>query len=96
MGDEDKVHIKKAVALLYDKERDRAPRIVAAGRFVTAEQIISLATEHNIPMHKNPDLVEALLKFEVATEIPPELYKAVAEVLAFVYKLDEKKQRKLK
>ena len=88
--DKDKVHIKKAVALLYDKERDRAPRIVAAGRYVTAEQIVAVATENHIPMHKNPDLVEALLKFEIATEIPPELYKAVAEVLAFVYKLDSR------
>jgi flagellar biosynthesis protein len=96
MGDDEKVHIKKAVALLYDKERDRAPRIVAAGRLVTAEQIVSIANEHNIPMHKNTELVEALLKFEVATEIPPDLYKAVAEVLAFVYKLDERKQKKEK
>lgn len=93
MGDQDKLHVKKAVALLYDKERDRAPRIIASGRLATAEQMLSIAHEQHIPMHKNPSLVEALLKFEVSTEIPPELYKAVAEVLAFVYKLDERQQQ---
>lgn len=90
MISENKSQLKKAVALHYDRERDNAPRIVASGRGEVAENILALAKEHNIPMHKNVDLVDSLLKYNISTEIPDELYKAVAEVLAFVYSLDEK------
>ena len=81
--------MKKAVALMYDRERDNAPRIVAAGNGYVAEQILALAQKNNIPMHKDQILAETLLNFQVNTEIPPVLYKAVAEVLALVYKLDK-------
>ncbi len=84
--------IKKAVALMYDRKRDDAPRIVASGHGGIAEQILSLAREANIPMHSDKALVDTLLKFEINTEIPPELYKAVAEVLALIYSFDKSRQ----
>ena len=85
--------MKKAVALMYDRESDNAPRIVAAGNGYVAEQILALARKNNIPMHKDQILAETLLRFQINTEIPPELYKAVAEVLALVFKLDKTKKQ---
>ncbi|MDA8441125.1 MAG: EscU/YscU/HrcU family type III secretion system export apparatus switch protein [Peptococcaceae bacterium] len=81
--------IKKAVALIYDREQDNAPRIIASGRGELAEQILAVAHKADIPVQQNKLLVEALLKCEVNTAIPPELYQAVAEVLAMVYKLEQ-------
>ncbi|GBD39464.1 Flagellar biosynthetic protein FlhB [bacterium HR37] len=85
--------IKKAVALRYDKEADSAPRVVAKGRGNVAEKILQIAREYNIPLKEDPILVDALSTLDLYQEIPPELYKAVAEVLAFVYRLT---QRELK
>jgi len=78
---------KKAVALAYD--HIGAPRVVAKGRGHIAEKIIELAEKEGIPLQKNGELVEALLQVELFQEIPEELYRVVAEVLAFVYKLDK-------
>lgn len=83
--------IKKAAALRYEEEKDIAPRVVASGRGKIAERIVEIAKEYGIPLYEDPDLVELLLKVEVGSEIPPELYKAVAEVLAFVYRLREER-----
>jgi flagellar biosynthesis protein len=82
--------IKKAVALRYDKEADSAPRVVAKGRGNVAEKILQIAREYNIPLKEDPILVDALSTLDLYQEIPPELYKAVAEVLAFVYRLTQK------
>ncbi|KUK13869.1 MAG: FlhB-like flagellar biosynthesis protein [Synergistetes bacterium] len=80
---------RKAAALKYNEEEDRAPKVVASGRGRIAEKIVEIAKEYNIPIYEDPDLVELLLKVDIGEEIPPELYKAVAEVLAFIYKLRE-------
>ncbi len=77
--------IKKAVALKYDRLKDEAPKIKAAGQGRIAEKIIELAREHGIPIHDDPDLVEVLSSLDVGQEIPPDVYVAVAELLAFVY-----------
>jgi flagellar biosynthesis protein len=77
--------IKKAVALKYDKLSDSAPKIKASGKGRTAEKIIETAKAHNIPVAEDPDLAEVLSKLDLEEEIPPDLYKAVAELLAFVY-----------
>jgi len=82
--------IKKAVALRYDKEADSAPRVVAKGRGNVAEKILQIAREYNIPLKEDPILVDVLSTLDLYQEIPPELYKAVAEVLAFVYRLTQK------
>ena len=75
-----------AAALEYDSESDAAPRVVARGRGAIAEKIIALAREHNIPIRNDPGLVQLLSRLEIDEQIPIELYRAVAEILAFVYK----------
>ena len=74
-----------AVALHYDKKG--APRVVAKGRGSIGEKIIEIAQAHDIPIEENEVLAGALSKVELGDEIPPELYKAVAEVLVFVLRL---------
>lgn len=81
----------KAVALKYTPGYEKAPRIVATGKGKLAEKIIQIAKEHNIHIHNDPDLVEMLSQLEPDQEIPPELYKIVAEILVFVYSLNGKK-----
>ena len=80
----------KAVALKYDKEKDGAPRITAKGRGSVAEKIIEIARAHDIPLHADKNLVQVLEALDLETEIPPELYRAVAEVLAFIYRLNHR------
>jgi flagellar biosynthesis protein len=80
----------KAVALNYDKDKDAAPRIVAKGRDFIAEKIIETAKAHHVPLHEDKNLVQVLEALDLDTEIPPELYRAVAEVLAFIYRLNGK------
>ncbi len=80
--------VDKAVALLYDKEQGDAPRIVASGRGVLAEKIVETARAAGVYIMEDPDLVELLAKLPVGDDIPPELYQAVAEILAFVYQVN--------
>jgi flagellar biosynthesis protein len=86
--------IKKAVALKYDKSKDRAPRLTAKGSNKIAERIIELAMEKGIPVSEDPDLVGALMKLDLQDEIPKDLYKVVAEILAFAYRLNRKAMEK--
>lgn len=76
-----------AVALKYDKDNDSAPRVVAKGMRIKAEQIRAIARAAGIPIMRNLPLAHALHRVEVGEEIPEELYDAVAEVLKFVYAL---------
>jgi flagellar biosynthesis protein len=78
----------KAVALKYDRKKDNAPRVIAKGRGEIAEKIIEVAKAHNVPMHEDKNLIQILEALDLETEIPPELYRAVAEVLAFIYRLN--------
>jgi len=80
----------KAVALKYDQKKDRAPRVIAKGRGNIAEKIIDIAKENNIPLYEDKNLIQVLEALDLETEIPPELYRAVAEVLAFIYRLNGK------
>jgi len=87
---------KSAIALRYDIDRDKAPLILASGRGPVADEILRLAEENKIPLYEDPELAKLLSKLELDTEIPPELYTLVAEVLFFVFKLDrmaEKRER---
>ena len=81
--------IKRAVAMAYSPE-DGAPRIVAKGSGVTAEAIISLAREHGVYVHKSEELVQLLMQVDLDHEIPPELYQVVAEILAWIYSMDQR------
>lgn len=80
---------RKAVALRYANGQGSAPRVVAKGRGSIAEKIIAVAEEHGVPHYEDPNLVQALEALEMDTEIPPQLYQAVAEVLAFIYRLNQ-------
>jgi flagellar biosynthesis protein len=71
-----------AVALKYDDRN--APRVVAVGRGELGQRIIDTAREHGVPLEANAPLAEALSTIEVETEIPRELYAAVATILAFI------------
>jgi len=81
----------KAIALQYEKDKDNAPKVTAKGDGVTAEKIIALAKENNIPIKEDTNLVELLSKVELDKEVPQEMYKAVAEVFSFLYKLTKEK-----
>jgi flagellar biosynthesis protein len=80
----------KAVALKYRKDKDAAPRITAKGRGFVAEKIIETARAHNVPLYEDKNLVQVLEALDLETEIPAELYRAVAEVLALIYRLNQK------
>lgn len=84
----------KAVALKYDMEQDAAPRVIAKGRGHVAEQIMAVAQKNTVPVYQNKTLVNMLMALEIDREIPPELYRAVAEVMAYVYRIDKKAEKK--
>ncbi|HLG74616.1 MAG TPA: EscU/YscU/HrcU family type III secretion system export apparatus switch protein [Chloroflexota bacterium] len=80
--------LRRAVALEYRRGKQRAPVVTASGRGHIAEQIIALAEKHGIYVQHDPDLVELLAQLDLGAAIPPQLYYVVAEILAFVYKLN--------
>jgi flagellar biosynthesis protein len=80
-----------AAALTYDPLLPDPPQVVAVGRGVTAEEIVRVAKEHGIPLYEEPGLVEALARIDVSDYIPRELYAVVAEVLAYVFRVDSEK-----
>ncbi|EDP6857477.1 FlhB-like flagellar biosynthesis protein [Campylobacter upsaliensis] len=83
--------IKKAVALGYQrKKKESAPKVLASGKGESAAKIISLAKEHGVPIKEDEDLIEILSKLDLGDEIPPNMYKAVAEVFAFIYQMANK------
>lgn len=77
---------KLAIALHYEKGTN-APVVVAKGKGTIGEKIVEIAKAHDIPIEENEILAGALSKVELGDEIPPDLYKAVAEVLVFVLRL---------
>ncbi|KLU67928.1 flagellar biosynthetic protein FlhB [Desulfosporosinus acididurans] len=82
-----------AAALRYDQTG--APRVVAKGRGELARRMIEVAEAEGILIQKNEALVEALIQIELTKEIPPQLYRAVAELLALVYRLEKAKQSRI-
>lgn len=88
--------LDKAVAIIYDAEKGSAPRVVASGKGEIARKIIETAREAGVYIQEDPDLVELLAKIPLGQEIPAELYRTVAEVLAFVYKVNEQFKSKVK
>ncbi len=89
-----KSRFKTAVSLRYRKEKDKAPVVTATGQGKLAEKIIAIAREHDIPVEQNPSLAQALGKLNPGQEIPPELYEAVAVLLAYIMEIDSKVDRK--
>ena len=85
---------QQAVALKYNMENDRAPRVIAKGRGYVAENILAAAQKNTIPVYQNKTLVNMLMALDIDREIPPELYRTIAEVMAHVYRLDKKAKPK--
>ncbi|HSH71465.1 MAG TPA: EscU/YscU/HrcU family type III secretion system export apparatus switch protein [Methylophilaceae bacterium] len=79
---------RQAIALAYESG-DYAPKIVAKGRGLIAEQIIARAREHDVFVHESKDLVALLMQVDLDDHIPPALYQAIAEILAWLYRLEE-------
>ncbi len=77
-----------AAALKYDGSKDEAPILTAKGRGIVAEKILEAARRHGIPITTDPALAQILAKLDLDEQIPVELYRAVAEILAFVYSLN--------
>lgn len=88
-----KSNIKKAVALGYNEQKSNAPKVLATDKGESATKLISLAKEHGVPIKEDEDLVELLSKLDLGDEIPPNMYKAVAEVFAFIYQMANKTKK---
>ena len=82
--------MKKALSLEYDSNLNSAPKVTAKGQGEVAKKIIKLAKENNIPIKKDEDLVELLSKVELDKEVPENMYKAVAEIFSYIYKVTKK------
>jgi flagellar biosynthesis protein len=78
-----------AVAVRYD-QKDAAPRVVAKGYGSIADTIIRTARDHGLYVHESPELVNLLMQVDLDAQIPPQLYVAIAEILAWIYALEEK------
>ena len=89
-GEQAKRSVREAVALRYRQDEDRAPRVTAKGKSTIADQILALAEEHGIPLHQDTDLVTCLQALDLGSEIPPDLYQALAEILAHLYRIDRR------
>ena len=79
---------RRAAALRYVAGEMLAPEVVAAGEGAVAERIVALAREHGIPIHEHRELAALLTRLPPASAVPPELYRAVAEVIAFLLRTD--------
>ncbi|RDU72594.1 flagellar biosynthesis protein FlhB [Helicobacter aurati] len=75
---------KKAAALAYEELKDYAPRIVASGQGRIAEAIIAKAEEFNVPLFCNAELVDSLVKMDINSNVPPELYQAVVDIFIWL------------
>lgn len=83
---------KKAVALLYEPG-STAPQVVASGKGAIAERIIDTAKQSDVPLYKDTNLADTLLKLDIGDCIPPELYGVVAEILVYVDQMDKIKAK---
>ncbi len=88
MSDDPSKKPEIAIALNYDQQT--TPTVAATGQNELAEKIIALAEEHDIPLHSDPELAALLSRIPLGDEIPENLYRAVAEVIAFAYLLTGK------
>lgn len=85
-------YFKKAIALQYNKDQTTAPVVTAKGQGYIAEEILKRAKDSNIPIQEDQSLVEILSQLNINQRIPEELYQVVAEVFAYIYKIDEQKR----
>ncbi len=81
--------VRKAIALRYDSEKEQAPKVIAKGNGIIAEEILEAAKQNEIHVHEDHALVELLSKLEIHQQIPEELYEAVSEIFVFVYNIEK-------
>ncbi|MCL2102691.1 MAG: EscU/YscU/HrcU family type III secretion system export apparatus switch protein [Syntrophorhabdaceae bacterium] len=79
---------RRVAALRYEQGKDSAPRLIAKGKGAVADKILEVARRHGIPIREDRELVQMLASLDLYQEVPPDLYKAVAEILAFIYSLN--------
>ncbi|MFC7784386.1 MULTISPECIES: EscU/YscU/HrcU family type III secretion system export apparatus switch protein [Rossellomorea] len=79
---------KEAIALGYNQSSESAPKVLAKGKGIIAENILAQAKDHQIPVQEDKSLLSLLGNLDIGESIPEELYGAVAEVFAFIYRLD--------
>lgn len=79
---------RTAAALSYG-QGDRAPRVVAKGYGLVADQIVARAREHGVFLHESKEMVSLLMQVDLDRDIPPALYRAVAELLAWLYRIEK-------
>lgn len=80
---------KAAVALGYEPSRDAAPRVLAKGHGEVADEILRRAAEAGVPINPDTQLTHTLGKLDVGAAIPPEFYRVVAELIAYVYRMEQ-------
>jgi len=83
---------KKAVALKYDSAAGGAPKVIAKGKGTIAEKILQKAEAFDVPVFQNEALANSLLSLDIDEQIPPNLYKAVAEVFVWLMKTEQSAQ----
>ena len=96
MDKDKRAPLQEAVAIRYDRDRENAPRVVAKGKGFVAEQLLMIARRHAVPVYQNQTVTHLLMAVELDREIPPELYQAVANVLAYVYRMDGRAAERMK
>ncbi len=84
--------MKKAVALKYQQNSQQAPKVVAKGKGEVAQKILQKANEFDVPIFQNEALANSLLNLDIDEQIPPNLYKAVAEVFVWLIQSEKKAQ----
>ena len=87
---------KEAIALSYDPQKGNGPVVAAKGKGKIAENILAKAEEHDVPVYEDPNLLQLLGQLDMNESIPEELYQAVAEVFAFIYRLDREHETLLR
>ena len=87
---------EKAVALRYDPLTDKAPVVTAKGEGTIAQKIKELAKEYGVPVEEDPHLANYLMALDLYEEIPPVLYPVIAEILAFIYRMNGKYESKMR
>lgn len=86
---EKKFSRKEAIALSYNPNENSSPKVIAKGKGKIAENILDKAGLNNVPIYEDSNLVELMSQLDLNEAIPEDLYEAVAEVFAFIYRLDE-------
>ncbi len=89
MGRSEPSRARQVVALRHDPESGGAPQVVAKGQREVADRILSVAREHGVAVREDSDLLQLLALCDLGEEIPSELYQAVAELLAYLYQLND-------